>query len=76
MKPKTARLLFWCLLGMGALIGTIGAYHSTVWFALGLILMVSAAVLRFMFDRCPHCGGFLGRSPGSFCPHCGKKIDE
>lgn len=39
------------------------------------LLLISALVIRFTGNRCPHCGkqrAFLGE----FCPHCGKKIDK
>ena len=76
MKPKTAKILTWCLLGLGGVIGAIGAYYSMVIAALGVILMIGSIFVHFMFYRCPHCGYFLDRSTGTFCPHCGKKIND
>jgi hypothetical protein len=29
-----------------------------------------------IFGRCPHCGRFVGKAPGEYCTHCGKKFEE
>lgn len=45
----------------------------------GLLLLVSIPVLiilSFLFNRCPHCRRFLGRSGGPHCRYCGKDMEE
>lgn len=75
-KPKTARKIVWCLLSIGAIIGLIGSYSSDILFVIGIVLMICAILTHFIFYRCPHCGRFLDRSTGEFCPCCGKEIDQ
>ena len=42
-----------------------------------LLVMLAAIIFLSVFNRCPHCGRFLGHAGGAaFCPHCGDKLDE
>ena len=76
MKPKMVRSIFWCLLGIGGILGIIGALYSVVLAVAGMILMICNMLFYFLFYRCPHCGRYLDRNTGEYCPHCGEKIDE
>ena len=51
---------------------TILAYIGAI--CLPLIL-ISALVIRFTGNRCPHCGKQRAFS-GAFWPHCGQEIDK
>lgn len=31
---------------------------------------------ELIFNRCPHCGKYLGRQIGRYCRHCGKELEE
>ena len=44
-----------------------------IWVAWGLAFVVGG--LWLVFGRCPHCRRYLGRAEGSYCPHCGHKLD-
>lgn len=43
------------------------------------VLMITLAIIVFLFWRCPYCGSKLWFSKiisldDSYCPHCGKKM--
>lgn len=42
--------------------------------AIGLLLLFGSIVLRIAFYRCPHCGSYLDRSSGDYCPDCGRRL--
>ncbi|MDO5401179.1 MAG: hypothetical protein Q4F17_09410 [Eubacteriales bacterium] len=42
---------------------------------LGLVPLLGGVLFGFLFYRCPHCGKFLGRADGGYCPFCGEKLD-
>ncbi len=42
---------------------------------LGFLLMAAGFGLDFAWNRCPHCGEWLGRYPGKHCKSCGEEID-
>ena len=33
-------------------------------------------IFELIFDRCPHCGKFLGRQIQKYCHHCGEKWED
>ena len=77
LTPQTVNILFFILLIAGTIIAFWGALGDRIAAAvIGVIVMFSSVVLRFIFYRCPHCGKYLDRSTGSFCPHCGQKLDS
>ncbi|MCP4131340.1 MAG: hypothetical protein GY754_10195 [bacterium] len=46
-------------------------------FLMVCFMLLFPAILPVMKAvRCPACGGFMGRSPGSFCPLCAVQIRE
>ena len=49
--------------------------QSALLIVAGLLLLIVALVLHFTYNRCPHCGRFLDRSTGAYCPYCGKKME-
>lgn len=47
----------------------------TVGMVIGIVLMLSGLVWKFVFVRCPHCGSGMPRGGlPNFCPCCGKKL--
>ncbi len=47
--------------------------------AAGFIAIGVSFILIYQYYRCPHCQGVLPVRTlliPSFCPHCGKKLDE
>lgn len=77
MNAKKANLIFWLMLVVGALISGIGSTEGIQWMAmLGIAVMMGGLVLKVILYRCPHCGKYLDRSSGEFCPYCGKNIND
>lgn len=77
LSPKKSNIIFWIMLVVGALISGIGSTEGVQWMAmLGIALMMGGLLVRVLMYRCPHCGKYLDRSTGDFCPYCGKKIVE
>lgn len=76
--PKQVRKRTYIILGVGLLIGLIGlALNELVaLIMIGLVVMFSAVIHHVIFYRCPHCGKFLDRSTGEYCPYCSRKVNE
>ena len=76
--PKQIRKRTFIILGVGLLIALLGiAMNELVaLIVIGLLIMFSSIIHHVIFYRCPHCGKFLDRSTGEFCPGCGKKVNE
>ena len=45
-------------------------------FLLGALMIGVGLLFSLLLGRCPHCGKYLDRSSGDFCPYCGKKVGE
>ena len=75
MKIRTAQLLTKILLTLGFLIAILGAWLQP-FFIMGVIVMFSCLIPDLLFNKCPHCGKYLGRNYADFCQFCGKPIDE
>lgn len=77
INPKKANTVFIICLVAGALLGGIGSTEGIQWMAmLGIAVMMGGLVLKVILYRCPHCGKYLDRSSGEFCPYCGKNIND
>lgn len=74
MKRKYATIVAWTLFLAGVVITLLGYGNETV-FNVGMIVSSAALIPVFLFNKCPHCGRWLGRSSGKFCPHCGRPLD-
>lgn len=76
--PKQIRVRTYIILGVGLLIALLGiAFHEqTFLIVLGLLLMFVSIFHHVLFYRCPHCGQFLDRSTGDYCPGCGKNVND
>lgn len=76
LPPKTINAICLALLAVGALIGVGGALSEMyVIVAIGMGIIVCAMIFRVIFYRCPHCGRYLDRSTGKYCPYCGKPVN-
>lgn len=75
-SPRTVRKMVLRLSTAGAVLDLGGALvQSALLIVAGLLLLIVALVLHFTYYRCPHCGRFLDRSTGAYCPYCGKKME-
>ena len=75
MKLKTAKwfLLAGCVL-MALFLLLCAATERKVFGYVGAGFAFASLIFWIIFGRCPACGGFLGRSSGKHCPHCGKEL--
>lgn len=77
LKPKKVQKYFWIFLILGALIGYAGvAAEIELLSFFGMLVIFLDIIFRVIFYRCPHCGRYLDRSTGEFCPYCGKNVNE
>ena len=77
LSPKRIRAVFWIILLIGIIIGLIGAFSEiNALMIAGMITMVCSIIVYVIFYRCPHCGRYLDRSTGEYCPYCGKEINK
>lgn len=75
-SPRAVRKIELRLCTAGAVLALGGALvQSALLIVAGLLLLIVALVLHFTYYRCPHCGRFLDRSTGAYCPYCGKKME-
>lgn len=78
MKPQKVRKIQYLIFITGVIIAFLGILLSetTALMIIGIVVMFAAVIFHFIFYRCPHCGAFLDRSTGEFCPQCGRKVNE
>lgn len=77
LRPFQIRIIVWILFAIGAMVGIFGALAEiTPLSVLGIVVLIFGVGCHLLFYRCPHCGKFLDRSTGDFCPYCGKNINQ
>ena len=77
LKPKNVNILVWVILIIGIIIAYCGLPKETSTLTvIGVVIMCSALIFRFIFYRCPHCGKYLDRSTGQYCPYCRGNVNE
>lgn len=77
LKPKNANLMFWIILIIGFVISFCGVpQETTALIVIGIAIMCAAMIFRFIFYRCPHCGKYLDRSTGQYCPYCREDVNK
>lgn len=74
MKPKTAEKLIILLVVVGVVVMLLGYFIPILW-AVGAAIALSSILPNVLFYS-PYCGRMLGKISASFCPHCGKRIDD
>lgn len=76
LTPAKVNMICWMILLIGLILGLAGvAGGKIIIVTIGIIVMVCSILFRVMFYRCPHCGKFLDRSTGEYCPYCGKRVN-
>ncbi|MCQ2420886.1 MAG: hypothetical protein MJ118_07100 [Clostridia bacterium] len=77
-SPKQIRKRTFVILAIGLLIALCGIAKNeqVTLILLGLLTMFASILHHVIFYRCPHCGKFLDRNTGDYCPGCGKKVNE
>ena len=38
----------------------------------GAVTALSCVIPDYLYNKCPHCGKYLGRNTKKFCQHCGR----
>lgn len=77
LSPQKVRMIVWITLLIGFIIGVVGMFTDiTALAVIGVIVMICAIIVHFVLYRCSHCGKFLDRSTGEFCPYCGEKVND
>lgn len=77
LPPKKVNAVSGIILAIGVVIGLIGAIAElNPLTAAGVLVMFGSIVFRWICFRCPHCGKYLDRSTGDFCPYCGKDVNH
>lgn len=74
MPVKKARKLRDALLIAGVVVALMGYFWNVLGY-LGIVLMFSALIPHFLWNKCPHCGKHFGRDGGDYCQYCGKPIE-
>lgn len=77
LKPKMIHKVGILLCVIGAALGFVGITIEV--FALmivGVVILLSSILFRWVCYRCPHCGKYLDRSTGDFCPYCGNDVNK
>lgn len=75
MKPKAAEKLVILLALVGVVVMLFGYFIPILW-AVGAVIALFSILPNVLFYRCTYCGRMLGKTSGSFCPHCGERIDD
>ena len=75
LKPKTVNSIYIFLLILGAAMAFAGLEFGKPLTILGILMLIGNMMFRLICFRCPHCGRYLDRSSGEFCPYCGKTIE-
>lgn len=77
LKPKEIRIRALYIIVAGLLVALFGvARERNAFCVIGLLIMFASVIYHIVFYRCPHCGRYLGRVTGDFCPYCGKGFYE
>ena len=77
IKPKNVNLLVCAILIIGFIVAFCGVPKETSTITvIGVAIMCFAIIFRVIFYRCLHCGKYLDRSTGEYCPYCRETVNE
>ena len=75
--PKKVKKLVWIFLFIGIIFAFTGTVlGKMVISVVGVIVMLCSIIFQGIFYRCPHCGKYLDRSTGEYCPYCGEEVNK
>ena len=76
-KPRQVRKIIGVVAAVGIAVLLAGVVTSVeALMAIGCLILVAGVGFQLVYYRCPHCGKYLDRSGGDFCPYCGKNVNE
>ena len=75
---KYVKIIGWISYILFFLLILLGCWLRQLWLILAACFgMLAIIIFLAVFNRCPHCWHFLGHAGGgTFCPYCGKKLEE
>lgn len=61
---------------LGIFLILLGCWLKIVWLIyVAIFVMLAVIIFLAVFNRCPHCGRFLGHAGGAaFCHYCGDRL--
>lgn len=77
IKLRHVNIIGWISFMLCILLILLADWLRLFWLLIiALFEMLAAIIFLAIFDRCPHCGHFLGRAGGgAYCPYCGEKLE-
>lgn len=74
---KHVNIIGWIPLILGILLILLDCWLRLFWLIIAALFeMLAAIIFLAIFNRCPHCGHFLGHAGGgTYCPYCGEKLN-
>jgi len=75
MSPKLARIFGNTLLIAGVIL-MLMIYRWPPFGIIGFAVFAAGIVPQVLWNRCPHCGLYLGKKVGKTCRFCGKDLNE
>ena len=75
IKRKQVAIIGGGLFMVGFLLILLGALLKQFWLVtIALLVLLAETIFLVVFNRCPHCERYVGA--GTYCPYCGKRLDE
>ena len=78
IKRKHVGIIGWGLFMLGILLILLGCLLKQLWLVMiALLAVVAEIIFLAVFNRCPYCERILVHAGGgTYCPYCGKRLDE
>jgi Zn finger protein HypA/HybF involved in hydrogenase expression len=76
MYYKTCRMITRILFITGALCLVLsGIFETFIFFAIGLIIMISCVVIYLKYGKCSNCKKYINpQFFQEYCPYCGERL--
>lgn len=78
IPQKYVAAISWSLAILGIVLILLGCWLRLLWLLIAAIVeMLGEIVFLAIYNRCSHCGRFLGHAGGAaFCPYCGERLNK